>query len=98
MHGQHHDRGARPLFLQLASRFEAIHVRHAHIHEHHVGQLASRDLERFASRTRDGDDLHVACTREHGRDALTNELVVIDEHHTCHRRDYGLIPRRPRAR
>ena len=73
------DRGPGALFLYAARRLEAVHVRHADVHEHDVGQLFASGLDGLTSGLGLTHDGEVLGLREHRRDALPHELVIVDE-------------------
>jgi len=90
VHRDHDHRGARPLFLDPLGGLEAVHVRHPDVHQDDVGQIAARGFDGLATGPRFADDLDAVGVEQHRSDALSDQLVVVDQQDTC---GHGLIVR-----
>ena len=77
--GEDEDAGVRRLLEHLLGRLEAVHVRHAQIHDHDVraAPLRQRDGRRAVGRLADHADARRARERE--AKALADDLVVVGD-------------------
>ncbi len=79
--GQHHDaRGVRPA-QQGAGGLDAVHLRHAHVHQHDVGARHGHRRHRLAPAPRLRHDRQVRLrVHEHGQPGADQRLVVHQGH------------------
>jgi hypothetical protein len=66
-------------------RRDALHARHADVHEHHVKMRAARDLDRRGAVTGLGDDIDVGLGVQQRAEARTHQHLVVDHRDPDHR-------------
>ncbi len=81
------DENARPLVAaveQAARRLEAVHVRHADVHEDDVRVELARGLDGLGPVGGLTDDLHVVLGLEDHPEPRAHEGLVVDDEHADH--------------
>lgn len=80
---QDDDAHLRPALLDGARCLDAVELRHAHIHEHDVGQalpVLLDELDELAAVAGEAGDFHVGIGIQHDAETLADELLVICNH------------------
>jgi hypothetical protein len=65
---------------QLGGRGDTVELRHAHVHQHHVGAAVASPVHGLAAVLRLVEDLDRVVARQDRAQAAAQELVVVDEH------------------
>ena len=81
--------GAR---VQLAGRLEAAEVRHADVHQHHVGGQPVGELHPLAPVAGLADDLEVLLAAQHQCQGRADQGVVVDHEHPSPHVAHGIHP------
>ena len=79
MHGQHDDLGVGQRVLDLAARLDAVHTRHGHVHEDHVGSLGGGARDRLVAVRGLTDDVESDLAHR-PPEPLAEHLVVVHDH------------------
>ncbi len=69
---------------QLGSGFDTVETRETDIHENDIGTLAGADLDSFRSVFSFGHDVKLFVVAKDGFDAVTHDLVIIDQKYVNH--------------
>ena len=72
-------RVSAPLADDPARRLEAVHLRHADVHEDDVGLLARDEVDGFGAVRRLADDLDVVGRPQQHREAAAHERLVVGD-------------------
>ena len=67
------------LAREPAGGFDAVHAGHADVHQHDIGGVLGRRLDRFLAGAGLGDDLDVAGGLEHGLEAGAHHRLVVGD-------------------
>jgi hypothetical protein len=69
------------LARESAGGFDAVHARHADVHQHDIGRMLGRRLDGFLAGAGLGDDLDVAGGLQHGLEAGAHHRLVVGDDH-----------------
>jgi hypothetical protein len=83
---QHDDTGIWKPRTYFPGRLDSAHSRHAQIHEHNLGPVLSKQLDRLKPVFRLGHYLHVRLRGNHGPQSVPHERVVIGYQYSDHAR------------
>ena len=79
IHAQDEDARAGELLQDLARHLEAVHLRHRHVEDDHVGLLGAQDVERLGAVAGFAHDEDVLFVLENPPEALADQGVIVDE-------------------
>src|SRR5829696_7816460 len=77
MHGHYEHDDVGMLALELAGRREAVHLRHADVHQHKVRMQAAAELDSFPAVRRFADYLQVRLAGQQAPEASPEKMVVV---------------------
>ena len=77
MHGKSDDPDPGGFFQDLPGGVNPVHVRHGHVHDHHVGVELLDQPDRLAAVFRLGDHLHAGLFFDQRLEPVPDDLVVI---------------------
>jgi hypothetical protein len=79
--GQHDDPGVGELRENRDQRVDSADVRHAEIHQRHVGPVLAEELNRFTAARCLRDHRHVGLAADHGRDPFAQKRMIVNAEH-----------------
>ena len=81
------DRSRESAVGQGLDSLRAVHARHPHIHQYHVGRVSLRDGERLIAVFAFGDDFYLVRKLQQTADTLADQSLIVDQRQA--NRHYG---------
>jgi hypothetical protein len=83
VHAEKHNFGSRRGLTQFLRRIKSVHNRHRQIHNHNVGEQFRNLGQRLPAVHGFAADLKLRVSGQQNAQAYTDDLVIVNDKHTC---------------